>query len=109
MAWSRRRRPGQPINVIDRAVALMAEIDRLMAACGPAELDRQLALLKSEIDQVNMLTVCDKSELNLDVRGPKLRYPRMAQMVVAAVVRALGRRVLAVFHRLEPATLPPKV
>jgi len=94
---------------IDRAVALMGEIDRLTSTCRPTELDRQLALLKSEIDQVNMSTVCDKSELNLDVRGPKLRYPRMAQMVVAAGVRALGRRALAVFHRLEPAALPPKV
>jgi B12-binding domain/radical SAM domain protein len=87
---------------IDRAVALMAEIDRLVASPTPGEFAREMARLKPEVDQVNMSTVCDKHELELDVHGPKLRYSQVAQMLLEDTARALGRRLTSPFRRLQP-------
>jgi hypothetical protein len=50
---------------IQRAAALMAEIDR--RATDPAGLERWLAAHKPEIDRANAITVCDKSELDAPV------------------------------------------
>jgi B12-binding domain/radical SAM domain protein len=87
---------------IDRAVALIHEIDRLMARTTQEEFGREMARLKPELEQVNMSTVCDKRELNLDVTGPKLRYTQVAHMLVTDTVAALGRRLLTSFRRLQP-------
>jgi hypothetical protein len=60
--------------------------------------------LKAEIDQVNMSTVCDKRELNVEFSGPKLRYPQVARMLVEDVTRGLGRRLgLMKTARMQPA------
>jgi hypothetical protein len=91
---------------IDRAVGLIHEIDRLVAGCTPAEFEREMARLKPEVDQVNMSTVCDKRELNVDVRGPKLRYRQVAQMLIEDTARAVGRRLASPFRRLEPVYVP---
>ncbi len=42
-------------------------------------------MLKPQIDDVNMSTVCDKRELELGVDGPKLRYSEMAGLVIKDV------------------------
>jgi B12-binding domain/radical SAM domain protein len=91
---------------IDRAVMLMAEIDRLMATCSREQFDHEMARLKPEVDQVNMSTVCDKRELNIDLSGPRLHYPQVAQMLIEDTARALGRRLAAPFRRLEPVYVP---
>jgi B12-binding domain/radical SAM domain protein len=91
---------------IGRAQVLMAEIDRLVAVCPPAAFDREMARLKPDVDQVNMSTVCDKRELNLDVIGPKLHYAQMAHMVVMDTMRGLRRRLAAPFRKLQPAYVP---
>ena len=91
---------------IDRATALMSEIDRLVGSTTPAELSQEMERLKSEVDQVNMSTVCDKRELNLNVIGPKLRYVQLAHMLVSDTLRAAGRR-LATARQLEPIYVPP--
>jgi len=78
---------------IDRAVELIAEIDRLMASAPPEQFHREMARLKAEIDQVNMSTVCDKRELNVEFSGPKLRYHQVARMLIEDVARGLGRRL----------------
>jgi B12-binding domain/radical SAM domain protein len=89
---------------IDRAVALIHEIDRLMAHATHEEFEAEMARLKPELEQANMSTVCDKRELNLDVIGPKLRYTQVAHMLVQDTVVALGRHLIAPF-RLRSAEL----
>jgi hypothetical protein len=91
---------------IERAVALMAEIDGLMATCSPEQFQSEMVRLKADVDQVNMSTVCDKRELELNMSGPKLRYGQVAQMLIGDTARALGRRLAAPFRRLEPAYVP---
>jgi hypothetical protein len=54
------------------------------------------------VDQVNMSTACDKSELELGGRGPKQRYDRVADFLLTDAVRTLGRRLSAPFRRLQP-------
>jgi B12-binding domain/radical SAM domain protein len=78
---------------IDRAVELSAEIDRLMASATPEQFHLEMSRLKAEIDQVNMSTVCDKRELNVEFSGPKLRYHQVAWMLIEDVARGLGRRL----------------
>lgn len=87
---------------IDRAVALMAEIDRLMVQTTPAEFSLEMARLKEEVDQVNMSTVCEKRELEVGVSGPKLRYSQVAQMLIQDTLHAMGRRLLSPWRRLQP-------
>jgi hypothetical protein len=89
---------------IDRAVALIHDIDRLIAHATHEEFKAEMARLKPELEQANMSTVCDKRELNLDVIGPKLRYTQVAHMLVQDTVAALGRRLIAPF-RLRSAEL----
>lgn len=76
---------------IDRAVALSAEVDRLVATATPELFRAEMTHLKAEIDQVNMSTVCDKRELNVEFSGPKLRYGEVARMLAADTLQALGR------------------
>ena len=66
-----------------------------------------MAQLKSEVDQVNMSTVCDKRELELGVSGPKLRYSQVAHMLIQDSARALGRRIAASFRRMQPVYVRP--
>jgi len=64
---------------IYRAMELMEEIDHILAtedAEGQAE---RLRALKSQVDQVNLSTVCEKSELDLPVKGLlRIRVPQVA-------------------------------
>ena len=57
----------------------MEEIDHILAtevAEGQAE---RLRALKSQVDQVNLSTVCEKSELDLPVKGLlRIRVPQVA-------------------------------
>lgn len=53
-----------------RAVELIGIIDRLVVK-GPAALEREMAMLKPEIDGVNESTVCEKRELDLPVKGSR--------------------------------------
>lgn len=78
---------------IDRATELSAEIDRLMISTDPQQFHSEMDRLKAEIDQVNMSTVCDKRELNVEFSGPKLRYGQVARMVIRETVRSLGQRL----------------
>jgi B12-binding domain/radical SAM domain protein len=88
---------------IDRATALIAEIDNLMVHASPAEFEHEMVRLRPEIAQANMSTVCDKRELVLSVDGPKLNYRRVARMLIGDTVRALGRRLAAPSRKIGPA------
>lgn len=53
---------------IDRALALMARMDHLIATCPPQEVEREMLALKKEIDRANTSTVCEKEELDVPLR-----------------------------------------
>jgi B12-binding domain/radical SAM domain protein len=91
---------------IDRAVVLMDEIDRLLAAKDPTIFQSEMGRLKSEIDQVNMSTVCDKRELELDMTGPKLKYTQVAQMLLSDTLQAMRRRLASPFRTMDPVYSP---
>jgi B12-binding domain/radical SAM domain protein len=90
---------------IDRAVEISAEIDQLMASATPEQFRVGMGRLKTEIDQVNMSTVCDKRELNVEFSGPKLRYGEVARMLVEDTLRTLGRRLTPARFRVSDSGL----
>ncbi len=90
---------------IDRAVEISAEIDQLMASATPEQFRIGMSRLKTEIDQVNMSTVCDKRELNVEFSGPKLRYGEVARMLVEDTLRTLGRRLTPARFRVSDSGL----
>jgi B12-binding domain/radical SAM domain protein len=90
---------------IDRAVEISAEIDQLMASATPEQFRIGMGRLKTEIDQVNMSTVCDKRELNVEFSGPKLRYGEVARMLVEDTLRTLGRRLTPAKFRVSDSGL----
>jgi B12-binding domain/radical SAM domain protein len=87
---------------IDRAVELIAEIDRLMARCTPQQFRVEMARLKDEVAHANMSTVCDKRELVLKVNGPRLHYRHVAEMVIGDTVGSLAKHLAAALGRLQP-------
>ncbi len=78
---------------IDRAVALMEKIDELIERSSPAELERELAALRAQIDRANTSTVCEKTELDLPVGVTAFNLPSLARMGFAEVAAALRRRL----------------
>ncbi|MCX8024780.1 MAG: TIGR04190 family B12-binding domain/radical SAM domain protein [Thermanaerothrix sp.] len=69
---------------IRRARHLMAEIDRIVATTPEGEARRQaLRALKAEVDQANLSTVCDKRELEIPVRGPRINLLQAATTVIS--------------------------
>jgi len=87
---------------IEWAMALLAEIDELMATASPDVFAREMARLRPAIEQANMSTVCDKRELNVDMTGPRLNYGTVAQMLIKDTAQTLGRKLTAPL-RLRPA------
>ena len=80
---------------IDWAMALLAEIDELMATASPDVFAREMARLRPTIEQANMSTVCDKRELNVDMTGPRLNYGTVAHLLFKDTVQTLGRKLAA--------------
>ena len=62
-------RAGLTEERIQRAIALMKRVDRLVETAAPGELERRLLSLRAEIEEVNSSTVCEKEELDLPVKG----------------------------------------
>lgn len=88
---------------IDWAVRLIAEIDHLMVTTTKDEFQREMARLRPEIERANMSTVCDKRELNIDVKGPKLNYGQVAHMIIDDAAQVVSRVLTAPFRRPAPA------
>ena len=76
---------------IARAVALVAEIDRILTIPDPAERQALLHAVKPEVDNANLSTVCDKRELEVSMRGGKLNLIQAAQLVVTELWKERGR------------------
>jgi B12-binding domain/radical SAM domain protein len=67
---------------IARAVALSAEIDRIVQIANPTERHARLRDLKPEVDSANLSTVCDKRELELPVPSAGLNLIQAAHIVI---------------------------
>lgn len=67
---------------IRRAICLMAEIDELVAATPPEELDAELFKLKHKINSANESTVCEKEELDIPVNGMPVRPLEITRMLL---------------------------
>lgn len=81
---------------IKKAVALSAEIDRIMALPDESQRQARLQALKPAVDQANMSTVCDKRELELPVGLVKLNLVQAAWYYLSGEFRRrLGRRAPA--------------
>jgi len=91
---------------INWAVTLIKEIDDLMVTTTREEFQREMARLRPEIERANMSTVCDKRELNIDVKGPKLNYGQVAHMIVQDAAQTVSRALTAPFRRPAPAAGP---
>ncbi len=68
---------------INRAVSLMATIDQLIKDCTPEELERELMILKPQIDRANVSTVCEKTELDLPFGITSFNFPQLIKMGAA--------------------------
>jgi len=75
-----------------KAVSLMKRIDRLVAANGASQLQKELARLRPVIEEVNDSTVCEKTELDLPVAGMPFRVVRAAGLFIEDKVKNLGQR-----------------
>jgi B12-binding domain/radical SAM domain protein len=76
---------------ISRAIALSAEIDRIVALADPVERQARLRDLKPGVDTANLSTVCDKRELELPLRGHRLNLLQAAHIVAQEWWKGHGR------------------
>ncbi|MEA3241050.1 MAG: TIGR04190 family B12-binding domain/radical SAM domain protein, partial [Pseudomonadota bacterium] len=77
---------------INRAVALMATIDQLIKDCTPEELERELMILKPQIDRANVSTVCEKTELDLPYSITSFNFPQLIKMGTADICSNIFKR-----------------
>jgi hypothetical protein len=70
-----------------KARRLIAQVDDIMSIEDPARRARLLQAIKPQVDNANLSTVCDKTELNVPLRGIKLNLPRAACFFLAQLVR----------------------
>lgn len=72
-----------------KARRLIAQVDDIMSI---QDMDRRAKLLlaiKPQVDDANLSTVCDKTELNVPLTGIKLNLPRAAYFFVEQMVKNL--------------------
>jgi len=69
---------------IAQATRLMGEIDHIvLTVSDPAEQHRRLTELKQRVDNANLSTVCDKSELEIPVGGMRINILQAATLLVS--------------------------
>jgi B12-binding domain/radical SAM domain protein len=68
---------------IDRAIDLMAKIDKLIATRSPEEVERELLAMKDQIDRANTSTVCEKEELDVPVSWLPFNVWELAKLGVS--------------------------
>ncbi len=76
---------------IAKAVALSQEIDRVVAIADPEERRARLRALKPQVDNANLSTVCDKSELEVPLRQTGVNVLQAAHVVVNEWIKGLAR------------------
>jgi B12-binding domain/radical SAM domain protein len=70
-----------------KARRLIAQIDDIMSIQDEGRREKLLRAIKPQVDDANLSTVCDKTELNVPLTGLKLNVPRAAWYFVEQVVR----------------------
>jgi hypothetical protein len=78
---------------IQLAIALMKRIDRLVETTAPAELEQRLLPLRSEIEEVNSSTVCEKEELDLPITGMPVKPVQALGLLIEDGLESLLRRI----------------
>jgi len=77
---------------IAQAMTLIGEIDRLMTIPDVEVRRRHLQDLKHRVDNSNLSTVCDKGELELEVRGARINLVQAAALVAEGWWHDLTRK-----------------
>jgi B12-binding domain/radical SAM domain protein len=72
-----------------KARRLIAQVDDIMSIQDPDRRARLLHAIKPQVDDANLSTVCDKTELNIPLRGIKLNLPRAACFFVEQMVKRI--------------------
>jgi B12-binding domain/radical SAM domain protein len=72
-----------------RARRLMAQVDDIMSIEDAERRARLLRAIKPQVDDANLSTVCDKTELNVPLTGIGLNLPRAALFFVGQLWRRL--------------------
>ena len=68
-----------------KARRLMAQVDDIMSVGDPDRRAKLLHAIKPQVDDANLSTVCDKTELNLPLKGIALNLPRAACFLLSQV------------------------
>ena len=76
-----------------KARHLIAQIDDIMGVEDEVRRGRLLQAIKPQVDDANLSTVCDKTELNVPLRGLRLNLPRAACFFVEHSVKSLLSRL----------------
>ncbi len=76
---------------IRKARRLIAQVDDIMSIQDEKRRAKLLRAIKPQVDDANLSTVCDKSELNVPLTGIKINLPRAAGLFLEQA-----------FHRLLP-------
>jgi B12-binding domain/radical SAM domain protein len=72
-----------------KARRLIAQVDDIMSIEDPGRRSKLLQAIKPQVDDANLSTVCDKSELNVPLTGIKLNLPRATCFFLGQII---GRR-----------------
>jgi hypothetical protein len=67
----------------------MAQVDDIMAIEDAERRALLLRAIKPQVDDANLSTVCDKTELNVPLTGIKLNLPRAACFFLQQMVKRL--------------------
>jgi hypothetical protein len=78
---------------IQRAIALMKQIDHLVETTAPSALEQRLLPLREEIEEVNRSTVCEKEELDLPVTGMPVKLVQALGLLIEDGFDNLRRRI----------------
>ena len=74
---------------IRRARQLIAQVDDIMSIGDEQRRAKLLRAIKPQVDDANLSTVCDKTELNVPLTGLKLNLPRAAGLFLEQTFRRL--------------------
>jgi B12-binding domain/radical SAM domain protein len=72
-----------------RARRLIVQVDDIVSIQDPERQARLLRAIKPQVDDANLSTVCDKTELNVPLTGIRLNLPRAAGFFVEQTVKRL--------------------
>lgn len=70
-----------------KAQQLIAQVDDIVSIQNPERKAKLLRAIKPQVDDANLSTVCDKTELNVPLTGIKLNLPRAAGFFVEQIVK----------------------